>query len=104
MIERAATQLAAHFNSEAIALTIRSALHGPQLSALQEALVRAGQRTSEAVTQLHLPHIPSREEFSAQARAMFARTPSLDEIVDRAYLLLLSSVGAHLAAAMETSA
>lgn len=34
----------------------------------------------------------------SQARALFARTPSLDEIVDRAYELLLTSVGAHLAA------
>jgi stearoyl-CoA desaturase (delta-9 desaturase) len=32
----------------------------------------------------------------AQAQAMFARTRSLDEIVDRAYQLLLGAVGARL--------
>jgi hypothetical protein len=33
-----------------------------------------------------------------EAKAMFARTSSLDEIVDRAYELLLASVGARLMA------
>src|SRR5436190_8663722 len=101
VVERAAAQLAAHFNSESIAAAIASALHGPQLSTLQDALVRAGHRTSEVLTQLHLPHMPGREEFLAQAKAMFARTPSLDDIVDRAYTLLLISVGTRLAATME---
>jgi stearoyl-CoA desaturase (delta-9 desaturase) len=101
VIERSAAQLAAHFNSESIALAITTALHGPQLATLQETLVRASHRTSEALTQLHLPHMPSREEFLAQAKAMFARTPSLDDIVDRAYMLLLASVGTRLAVAIE---
>jgi len=101
VIERSAAQLAAHFNSESIALAITTALHGPQLATLQETLVRASHRTSEALTQLHLPHMPSREEFLAQAKAMFARTPSLDDIVDRAYMLLLASIGTRLAVARE---
>src|SRR5437764_10096239 len=96
VIERAAAQLAAHFNSEGIALAITSALHGTQLTALQGLLVSAGHRTSEVLTQFHLPHLPSREEFAAQARSMFARTPSFDDIVDRAYALLLASVGTRL--------
>jgi len=99
VIERAATQLAAHFNPERIALAVAAALHAPQLSALQDTLLRAGYSTSEALAQLQLPHIPSREEFLAQASAMFARTPSLDDIVDRAYALLLAAVGTRLAAA-----
>jgi stearoyl-CoA desaturase (delta-9 desaturase) len=97
IVNRAAEQLAAHFNSERIALAIASALHGPALSALQDSLARARERTSEALTTLHLPQVPSRDEFLAQAKAMFARTISLDEIVDRAYELLLASVGARLA-------
>jgi hypothetical protein len=32
---------------------------------------------------------------------MFVRTRSLDEIVDRAYEILLASVGAHLAKPIE---
>jgi len=34
----------------------------------------------------------------AQATAMFARTPSIDEIVDRAYELMLDAVGTRLRA------
>ena len=47
---------------------------------------------------LHVPHIPTREEFLREAKAMFARTTSLDEIVDRAHELFLASVGARLTA------
>ncbi|HZT20230.1 MAG TPA: fatty acid desaturase [Dongiaceae bacterium] len=101
VVNRAAEQLAAHFNSERIALAITSALHTPELSSLREGLARAQHRASELLATLHLPQLPSREEFMAEAKAMFARTRSLDEIVDRAYELLLSSVGARLSAAME---
>jgi len=87
VVERAAAQLAAHFNSESIAAAIASALHGPQLSTLQDALVRAGHRTSEVLTQLHLPHIPSaRSSWRKQRQCLpaplrsttlsTARTPS----------------------------
>jgi len=101
VINRAAEELAARFNSERIAAAIASALHTPELSALQETLTRAHHRTAEMLKTLHLPHIPSRDEFLCEARAMFARTRSLDEIVDRAYELLLASVGARLSAPTE---
>lgn len=98
VINRAAEQLAAHFNPERIAVAIASALHAPQLSALQETVAHARDRTSDVLKTVHLPHMPSREEIVAAARTMFARTRSLDDIVDRAYELLLASVGAHLLA------
>ena len=97
IVNRAAEQLAAHFNSERIAVAITATLHGPALSNLQERLTRARERTSEVLATVHLPQVPSREEFLAQAKAMFARTISMDEIVDRAHELLLASVGARLA-------
>jgi stearoyl-CoA desaturase (Delta-9 desaturase) len=97
VIGRAAEQLAARFNSERIALTLKSALHGPELATLWEALARARARTGAAITS-QLPQIPSREELLAEAKLMFAKTPSLDDIVDRAYEMLLASVGMHLAA------
>jgi stearoyl-CoA desaturase (delta-9 desaturase) len=96
IVNRAAEQLAAHFNPERIAQAIAAAMHGPALSNLQESLARASERTSEVLSSLHLPQMPSRDEFLAQARAMFARTISLDEIVDRAYDLVLASVGTRL--------
>jgi stearoyl-CoA desaturase (Delta-9 desaturase) len=103
VIRRAAEQLAAHFNSDRIALAIASALQGPELSAVRDRLFRTHHRTTEPLTALHLPYIPSREEFFAEAKAMFARSPSLDEIVDRAYELLLASVGTRLKARLRPS-
>jgi stearoyl-CoA desaturase (delta-9 desaturase) len=96
VIARAAEELAAQFNSERIALTITSALHGPELYALWEALVRASERTG-AVIASYPPQLPSREELLAEAKVLFAKTKSLDDIVNRAYELLLASVGMHLA-------
>jgi stearoyl-CoA desaturase (delta-9 desaturase) len=101
VINRAAEQLAARFNAERIALGIAAALHTPELSALQETLTRAHHRTSEILRLLPVPHIPSREEFLNEAKAMFARSPSLDDIVDRAYELLLAAVGTRLTAPIE---
>jgi stearoyl-CoA desaturase (delta-9 desaturase) len=98
VINRAAEELAARFNSERIAAAIAAALHTPELSALQDTLTRARHRTAEMLTILPVPHIPSREELVHEAKAMFARTKSLDEIVDRAYELLIASVGARLVA------
>jgi stearoyl-CoA desaturase (delta-9 desaturase) len=98
VINRAAEQLAAHFNPERVAQAIAAAMQWPELSALQDTLARAHHRATEVLATMHLPHLPSREDFVAQARAMFAKTRSLDEIVDRAYDLLLASVGTHLVA------
>ena len=75
-------------------------LHFPLLPL--ETLTRAHHRTSEMLKTLHVPHIPTREEFLREAKAMFARTTSLDEIVDRAHELLLASVGARLTAPIKT--
>jgi stearoyl-CoA desaturase (delta-9 desaturase) len=102
VINRAAEQLVAHFNSERIALAIVSALHGPELSALQHVLRRA-RRTTEVLMNLHLPHMPSREELLREAKAMFTRTRSLDEIVDRAYDLLLTSISTRLATSVSSA-
>jgi len=97
-IQRTAEQLAARFNSERIALTLSEAFHGPELAALRDALDQACHRAGEALASFHLPVMPSREELMAQARHMFARTPSLDEIVDRGYVLLATAIRQHLAA------
>jgi len=103
VINRAAEQLAAHFNSERIAAAIAAALHGSELSALQDTLSRAHHRTTEVLMNLQLPQIPSREDVVARAKASFAKTPSLDEIVDRAHELLLASVGSRLVPAERRS-
>jgi len=96
-VQKTAEQLAERFDPERIAQAIASAMPAPDLSGLREALARTHQRASETFASLHLPHIPTRGELAAQAKAMFARTPSLDEIVDRGHELLLTSIGKHLA-------
>ena len=93
VVHRAAEQLAASFDSDRIAHAITSALHAPELSALQMALTQTRQRMSEVLANMNLPHLPSREALLAEAKAMFARTASLEEIVDRAHELLLATLG-----------
>jgi stearoyl-CoA desaturase (delta-9 desaturase) len=101
VISRAAEQLATRFDPERIALAITSALHSSELSVLLETLSEARCHAADALTTLHLNRMPTRNELLALAQAMFARTRSLDEIVDRAYHLLLESVGSHLAASLQ---
>jgi stearoyl-CoA desaturase (delta-9 desaturase) len=100
-IKRAAEQLASNFSSERIAFAIASALHGAELSALQRTLGDARHRAAEVLMSIHLPQLPAREDLMAQARAMFAQTKALDEIVDRAYELVLASIGVRLVAAID---
>jgi stearoyl-CoA desaturase (delta-9 desaturase) len=47
----------------------------------------------------HLPHLPSRASLMEQAKAMFAATPSIDAIVDRAHELLAATTGRKAGAA-----
>jgi stearoyl-CoA desaturase (delta-9 desaturase) len=96
IVHRAAEQLAARFHPEAIALAICAALNGPQLNALRIKLSETQKQATEAWANVHLPEMPTRDMFCAEAKAIFAKTASLDEIVDRAYQLLLVSVGRKL--------
>jgi len=98
VIERAARQLAASFNSDGIARTMATALEKASLSALQERLAAAQHQAAEILAGAHLPHLPTRTEMRERARAMFARTPSVDDIVDRAYSLVLDAIGTRLCA------
>jgi stearoyl-CoA desaturase (delta-9 desaturase) len=96
VIGRAAAQLAASFNPDHIAAAIGAALEGPALSSLQCKLAATQQRAAEVLSSLHLPHLPTRHEILARGMTMFARTPSMDDIVDRAYELILDAIGARL--------
>jgi stearoyl-CoA desaturase (delta-9 desaturase) len=101
VLARASEELAARFNAGRIALAIEAALHTPDLQALRERLARTQQSAAETLAGWHLPHMPTREQLIAEARSMFVRTRSLDEIVDRAHERLLDSVGARLSARVE---
>src|SRR5262249_12779972 len=100
VVERAAAQLAASFNSERIADAVRSALDISHVSALQDALSSTQQRAAHLLETVHLPHLPSRDEILTRARAMFAKTPSMEDIADRAHALLLEAIAARLRTSM----
>jgi stearoyl-CoA desaturase (delta-9 desaturase) len=102
VVQRTAEQLAARFDPERIAAAVAAALHAIDLSALQQTLAEARGRTVETLAGLNLPHLPSRADLLDQARAMFARTPSFDEIVDRGHALLFAAIGDHLLVAVPT--
>jgi stearoyl-CoA desaturase (delta-9 desaturase) len=95
VIRRAAEQLAGRFNPEQIAIAVRSSVHASELSALRDSYCRL-QHPADVLRNLHLPKMPTRDQFLAEARDMFAKTRSLDDIVDRAHELLLESVGSLL--------
>ena len=96
VVSRAAAQLAESFQPDRIAVAIGVALDGSSLSALREKLSETQHRAANVLTSLHLPHLPTRNEVLGRAMAMFARTPSIDDIVDQAHALILDAIGARL--------
>jgi stearoyl-CoA desaturase (delta-9 desaturase) len=94
IIKRAASQLAASFNTDSIAAA--GALDGSSLSAVREKLAATQQSAENVLASLQLPHLPTRNEILNRATAMFARTPSIDDIVDQAHRVILDAIGARL--------
>jgi stearoyl-CoA desaturase (delta-9 desaturase) len=98
VIERAAAQLAASFDLDAIVDAIAAALVGSSLAVIQEKLAQAQNRAADVFANLYLPSLPTRHDIVGRAMAMFADTPSMDAIVNRAYAVILDTVGARLSA------
>jgi stearoyl-CoA desaturase (Delta-9 desaturase) len=103
VIGRAAAQLAESFNTDRIAAAVSAALEGSSLTALLEKLAAAQHRAADVLPSLSLPHLPTREEVLARATTMFARTRSMDDIVERAYALMLDAIAARLCLAAATA-
>jgi stearoyl-CoA desaturase (delta-9 desaturase) len=104
VVQRAATQLAGSFDPELIVNAIIAAIAGPGLVALQRKLAEAQLCAADVLATRQLPHLPTRHELLARARAMFAETPSLEDIVGRAHALVLGRVAAGLRAAVSATA
>ena len=98
VVQRAAEQLAAAFSPDVIAASLRSALPDFNLADLQARLAEATHAAGHELDAFRHA-LPSREAVLARARSYFPRTPSLDEIADRAHALVLAAVGAKLALA-----
>jgi len=96
IISRAAAQLAESFHPESLAVVVSAALDGATLATLREKLSTTQQRAANMLANLHVPHLPTRNEICGRAMAMFAKTSSMDDIVDAAHMLILDAVGARL--------
>ncbi|MBA1154635.1 acyl-CoA desaturase [Microvirga mediterraneensis] len=98
VIDRAAGDLMATFNIENIATKLSHVLETtPSLADLRAKLVTAEHKAHEVLAQVHLPHLPTRDEVWARGSTMFVKTQSLDDIVERAHRLILEAVGSKLA-------
>lgn len=95
VVRRTAEQLAGRFNPEHIALAIKSSVHESELSSVRDTLLLL-QHRADLLWNRRLPNMPTRELLLAEARNMFPKTISLDDIVDGAYQLLVEAVGALL--------
>lgn len=100
VIERAAAQLAGSFDTELIVRAIASAYAGSGLPTIQDKLAQAQNRATDALAGLHLPQLPTRHEIVSRAMAMFAETPSMEAIVNRAQAVILDTICARLGAMM----
>ena len=63
---------------------------------MREKMAATQQRAANVLASLHLPHLPTRNEICGRAMAMFAKTSSMDDIVDMAHMLILDAIGARL--------
>ena len=98
VIERAAAQLAGSFDTELIVRAIASAYAGSGLPTIQDKLAQAQNRATDTLAGLHLPQLPTRHEIVSRAMAMFAETPSMEAIVNRAQAVILDTICARLGA------
>ncbi len=94
-LRRTAEQLAGRFNPDYIAQAIKSSVHESELPLIRDALLALRYQV-DLPWNWHLPNMPTRELLLIEARNMFQNTPSLDDIVDGAYQLLVEAVGALL--------
>jgi stearoyl-CoA desaturase (Delta-9 desaturase) len=90
VVRRAAEQLAGRFSPECIALDVKASVHATGMPVREVLSLLQGR------IDLCLPHMPTRDGLLAEARQLFARTRSLDDIVDRAHELLVETVGSLL--------
>jgi stearoyl-CoA desaturase (delta-9 desaturase) len=93
VIDRAAMQIRHTFNTPRIAAALSNALgSAPTLMDLRTRLAAAQHSAVDAIMGAQLPELPTREEIRARAAAMFVKTRSMDEIVERAHYMIVEAV------------
>lgn len=94
-IEKAAHEVVESFDIESIIGGLRAAVESAPAE-FGKVLSAARERVVELMATIHLPHLPSRADIQHRAAALLARTPSIDDIVERAHRILLERVAARL--------
>lgn len=98
VVEKVAHQLAAAFPADRIAAQVHAALaHAPQLDDVRAALRNAQSQAGAALANVHLPELPTLAEVRQYAERTLARTPSIDQIAERARQIVVEAVCARLA-------
>ena len=95
VLERASEQLVLLFHPEQIVQAIRQGAAADQVG-ITRSVAGARLQSVEALAALHLPNIPTREDFISLARRSLAETRHLEEVVDRARIMLIDAVCAAL--------
>ncbi len=97
VLEKVAADLAGSFSVERYASRVREAwAESHRLEDMAEMARRARSQLEERLAELSLPHLPTTPELREKAEEMFAESPSLDAIVNRAHELLAMAVAAHV--------
>jgi stearoyl-CoA desaturase (delta-9 desaturase) len=94
-IEKAAREVVESFDLDHIIKNIRTAIENAP-GEFGKAVTAARDRAADFLATIHLPHLPSRADIQQRAAAVLARTPSLDDIVERAHRMLLERVAARV--------
>lgn len=119
VVEKAAMALAESFDSARIAEDLRRYMTGKR-AGIEESIDHLGHEMTdllerwqnamdrkidtarhdieELLAHVHLPAMPSAEELRERARAMYVRTPSMNEIVERARQILIDNLHRELVA------
>jgi len=96
-IEKVARQLAASFPADRIAEQLRDVLPDmPQFPELRDRITSARAHAASILAEVHLPHIPTVEEMRQRALSMYANSPSIDDIAERARQLILLAIAHDL--------
>jgi len=95
VIEKVARQLAEHFPIERLAAEARASL-GQHMDEVVRRARESREQAEAFVREMHLPELPTRDEIRARAQAMFHRSPSLDQAIERARELIVQAVCAKL--------
>ncbi len=96
-VEKVAYQIARSFPVDRIAEQVRAGWeHRPGMADLRAGAPRARAHLEAMLHEVPVPHFPSLDDLRHRAQAMAARTPSLDDIVERAREILIEAVGRRL--------